>query len=134
MQKRSVTQIFVVCGILMLASLALAKNATVSIPIGEVDVHSGNRGNFYIVSVSIPADVGGNRLDHVFIEFAVDATPTSREDSVATPEFGVVPLTQPYAGGGMGGAPGRDAVPTIETTVPSVRPVATGESPCGLAA
>lgn len=128
MQKRSVTQLFVACAILTLASLALAKNVMVSIPIGEVDVHSGDRGNFYVVSVSIPADVSGNRLDHVFIEFAVDATPTSLEDSVATPEFGVFPLTQPYAGGGMGGAPGRDALPTIETTVPSVRPVATGEN------
>jgi len=116
------------CAFLALGGLAHAKNATVSIPIGAVEVKSGERGNFYIVSVSIPNDVAGKRLDRVLIEFAVDATPTSLEDSVASPAVGVFPLTQTYAGEGIGGAPGIDASPVIESAVPSVRPLMTGEN------
>jgi hypothetical protein len=75
----------------------------------------------------LPEDVAGKRLDSVFLEFAVDATPLSEEDSVTvTPEVGVFPLTETYqAGGGIGG---RNAEPVFTRLVPSLRPVAGGEN------
>lgn len=81
------------------------------------------------VNVSIPADVAGKRLDSVLLEFAVDATPLSPEDSVVvTPEVGAYPLTAPYGSGRPGDGPGMNQQPVFEDVVPSSRPVASGDS------
>lgn len=128
MKKHTITSMLMAGAILVVAGLADAKKATVSILIGDVGVHSGERGNFYVVNVAIPGDLEGKRLDRVVLEFAVDASPTSLEDSVASPAVGVFPLTQTYAGESLGDAPGMDASPVTESAVPSVRPLTTGEN------
>ena len=111
-----------------LSGLASGKSTTISVPINQVAAHSGERGQFYILEVNLPEDMAGKRLDSVFLEFAVDVTPLSQEDSVTvTPEVGVFPLTQTYQGG-IGRSPGNDTEPEFKTLVPSLRPVAAGET------
>lgn len=94
----------------------------------QVGVHSGERGDFYILSISLPQDLAGKRLDSVFLDFAVDATSLSEEDTIAA-EVGVFPLTQNYVAGGQGGdGPGMNAAPVFTTLVPSMRPIPAGDS------
>jgi hypothetical protein len=127
MQRQSIITTLAVLGTLAFASLVAAKNATVAIPMGEVGEHAGARGEFYVVNVSIPGDIAGKRLDSVFIEFAVDATFLSLEDSVVSPVVGVYPLRQSFSGG-VGDAPGHGAEPVFESVVPSARPIHLGEN------
>ncbi|HEX6790872.1 MAG TPA: hypothetical protein VF247_06150 [Candidatus Krumholzibacteria bacterium] len=122
--KRSLMHILVVCGLLV-AGTASAKNITVTLPMSSVDSYANDRGSYYAVSVSVPADVIGKRLDTVLLEFAVNATAT--EDSAATPVVGVYPLKR-NADGGISDAAGRIDTSAFEAIVPSARPVACGEN------
>jgi hypothetical protein len=99
---------------------AIARQATIAIPMQQLSTFSGDRGAFYIVNVAVPEDVNGKRLDSVVMELSVDVEPMTPADSVSTPIVGVYPLTQSYNGGG--------AAPTFEDVVPSARPIALGQS------
>ena len=73
--KHLIACLSVLCALVALSGPALGKSITISVPINQVGVHTGDRGTFYVVNVPIPGDIEGKRLDSVFLEFAVDATP-----------------------------------------------------------
>lgn len=122
--KRTIIQALAILGFLLFESPVMATTSTISIPIDDVDVHEGSRGEFYLVSVPIPADAAGKRIDSVVLEFAVDVAALSPEDSGAAPAVGVYPLTRPFSGGA---GEGMDA-PLFESNVSSVRPVTIGKN------
>jgi len=97
---------------------ALAKNMTITIPMNDITVKSGERGNYYVVALNPPAELAGKRLDSVFLDFVVDVTPTSPEQAWMAPRVGVFPLTESFTGVNL----------AYDSTVPSVRAVPTGEN------
>lgn len=107
---------------------AFAKSSIVAVPMNEVRAYSGDRGAFYVISLSIPQDVFGNRLDSVFLEFAVEATPLVEDSVTVTPLVGAYPLLTEYAGGVVGDGQGRNPEPVFQSIVPSSRPVAAGDN------
>jgi hypothetical protein len=109
----------------LLVGRVSAEVATISIPIQQVRTHSGERGQFYVINVTIPEDVLGKRLDSVMMEFATSATLLSLEDSLATPVVGVFPLTQAYSE--TRSATGGVVAPAFNEIVPSSRPISLGE-------
>jgi hypothetical protein len=125
--KHIITQLMVVCVLGFLAGSAGAKSIAVSIPMNDVHAHTGERGTFYVLDVSVPEDVSGNRLDMVVLEFAVDAIASSEEDSVETPVVGVYPITSEFVASRGDGPVGTVEAPETEEIVPSSRPVALGE-------
>lgn len=104
--------------VVALAGMAFARNLTIKVPMQEIDVRSGARGDSYIVKFSLPADLTGKRLDGVFLDFVVDTSPTSEAEADATPFVAVYPLTAAATGQTL----------EYETDVPSVRPVSMGEN------
>lgn len=109
------------------AATAMAGNVSVSIPMNALRTVSGERGDFYVASIAVPGDVIGKRLDTVVVEFAVDVTPLSVEDSLVTPLVGVYPLTRELSATGGGGSASVDPS-AYKGNVPSVRPVANGQT------
>jgi hypothetical protein len=99
------------------AGPAVAGSVTVTIPMEAVTVKSGERGECYIVKFDLPADLAGKRLDGVFIDFVVDASPRSEDEAEATRLVGVFPLTAEPTG----------ATLQYESDIPSVHPIAMGE-------
>ena len=124
--KHRITQLMTVCVLLFLAETVGAKSVAVSIPMNDVRAHAGERGTFYVLQVSVPQEVAGNRLDSVVLEFAVDASALSEEDSVVTPVVGVYPVTSEFVASRGDGPEGSVDAPEFERVVPSSRPVALG--------
>lgn len=107
-----------VCLLFVMAGVATAKRVIVSIPSEQVVTGNSERGNYYVVSVTVPQDVVGKRLDSVFLEFAADISRANEEDSVAVARIGVYPLTQAIG----------ESSPRFDSTVSSSLPVAIGAS------
>jgi hypothetical protein len=103
--------------IVALAGTTLARNVTITIPMQEVGVRESARGEFYVVKFDLPVDLAGKRLDSVFLDFVVDASPTSEAEADATPLIAVYPLTAAATGPSL----------EYESDVPSVRPIAMGD-------
>jgi hypothetical protein len=125
--KHIIMQVVAACLLVFSAAPAAAKSAVVSIPMTEVGSHAGERGTFYVLDLTVPEEVAANHLDSVVLEFAVDATVSSEEDSVATPFVGVYPVTSDFVASRGEGAEGTVEAPEFEAIVPSSRPVAAGE-------
>jgi hypothetical protein len=125
--KQRILQVVTIC-VTLVASAALGKSTTVSVPVSQVGTYSGDRGQFYVVNLSLPAEIAGKQLDAVILEFAVDASALSLEDSVVSPRVGVFPLTQAYTAGVDAHAPGRATAPVYATNVSSTRPVGRGSN------
>lgn len=111
--------------LMALTGSAAARDLTISIPMQQVRVLSGESGQFYFIHVSLPAELDGKRLDSAMIEFSVDAEAIALADSVATPVFGAYPLTSPYNADAQ--PSGAAATPAFDKVVPSARPIAFGE-------
>jgi hypothetical protein len=109
--------ILAVCAVAVLAGTALARNATITIPLQQISMRESARGDSYVVKFELPADLAGKRLDSVFLDFVVDASPTSEAEADATPLITVYPLTAAATGPSL----------EYESAVPSVRPIAMGE-------
>ncbi|HET6349757.1 MAG TPA: hypothetical protein VFH88_11805 [Candidatus Krumholzibacteria bacterium] len=82
-----------------------------------VTTHEGARGDSYVVTFDLPADLVGKRLDTVLFDFVVDATPTSEAEAEGSPFVGVYPLTTAATGSSL----------QYKTDVPSVRPIVMGQ-------
>jgi hypothetical protein len=126
--KHIIIQLMIAGVFLVLAGAAAAKSAVVSIPMNSVNASTGERGTFYVLDISIPEDITGNRLEMVVLEFAVDAIASSEADSLETPVVGVYPVTSEFVARRGDGPVGTVEVPEIEEIVPSSRPVALGEN------
>ena len=109
--------LLVVSAVVALAGVARAKNVTVTIPMENVKVKSNERGDCYVVKFEPPADIAGKRLDSVFLDFVVDASPRSEDEAEATPLVAVFPLTEVATGPSL----------KYDSDLPSVTPVAMGQ-------
>jgi hypothetical protein len=118
MQRHKLLVILAVCAVATLAGTAFAKNVTISIPMEDVAVKSGERGDCYVVKFTLPADLAGKRLDSVFLDFVVDASPANPEAAETALLVGVFPLTEAAT----------DAPLRYLSDVPSVRPISLGEN------
>lgn len=125
--KHIITQLMMLCVLMPVSSVAVAKSVVVTVPMNGVTANNGERGTFYVLNLSIPEAVDGNQLDTVVLEFAVDASPASEEDSLETPVVGVYPVTSEFVASRGDGPIGTVEAPEIEAVVPSSRPVALGE-------
>jgi hypothetical protein len=110
--------ILTVLSIGALPGAVIAKNVSVSIPMSAVDARSDERGNYYVASFDVPAEVVGKRLDSVFLDFIVDASPTEAAVAGAAPFVSVCPLKEQFTG----------SSPKFEAKVSSMRPVPMGEN------
>jgi hypothetical protein len=121
--KRTQTYLLSLLTLVSIGGAAFGKSVTIPVRMDQVGVHTGERGAFYVVNVAVPGDIAGKRLDSVFLEFAVDATPLEEDSMTVTPIVGAYPLTSTYSGGdGQGG----NSEPVFNAVVPSSRPVAEG--------
>lgn len=125
--KHVITQLMVVCVLGALAVTAAAKTTVVSISMNSIRTHTGERGTFYVLDLSIPSDVEAGGLDRVVLEFAVDASAATHDDSLATPVVGVYAITRDFAANRGDGPVGTVEAPEIGAITPSSRPVAIGE-------
>lgn len=100
-----------------ISSVAFGKNVTVSIPLKDVTVRSNDLGDYYVVRFDLPTEIAGKRLDSVFLDMVVDASPTNQAVEGATPILSVLPLTEAFAATKL----------SYTSNVPSVRPVSMGE-------
>jgi hypothetical protein len=125
--KHVLIQLAVVGLLIALAGVVMAKSAVVTISMSSVNTSTGERGAFYVLDLAIPEDVNGNLLDSVVLEFAVDASPASEEDSLETPVVGVYPVTSEFVASRGDGPVGTVEAPEIDAVVQSSRPVALGE-------
>lgn len=97
--------------------VAFGKNVTVPIPLKDIAVRSNDRGEYYVVKFALPSEISGKRLDSVFLDMVVDASPTNQAVEGATPMLSVFPLTEGFTGTRL----------SFTSNVPSVKPVAIGE-------
>jgi len=125
--KHVVTQLMIVCVLGVLAGAAAAKTTVVSISMNSIRTHTGERGTFYVLDLSIPNGVEASGLDRVVLEFALDASAATHDDSLATPVVGVYPITRAFAANRGDGPVGTVEAPEIGAITPSSRPVAIGE-------
>ncbi|HEX6791143.1 MAG TPA: hypothetical protein VF247_07525 [Candidatus Krumholzibacteria bacterium] len=111
------------------ATAALAKSLTVAVPTTSISVRSGPRGDLYAVRIAVPEGVVGKQLDTVVIEFALDISSISEEDSLATPVVGVYPLTREFSDAVLRQGTVEPMDPTsYQGEVSSARPVVIGQN------
>jgi hypothetical protein len=125
--KHTIAVLSAVCALMFLCGVAAAKSVTVYVSMDAVHAHTGERGTFYVLDVSIPEEVSGNKLDSVVLEFAVDASAHTEGDSVVTPVVGVYPVNSEFVANRGDGPVGTVEAPDFTGIVPSSRPVALGE-------
>ena len=110
--------------ILMMAFLAAvashvdAKRAVVKVAAQDLVTGSFERGKYVVVSLPIPEEVMGKRLDAVILEFFVDAASDELFDAQFMPSIELYPLVE---------ANRVDRSPVYLTGYPTSRPVALGE-------
>ncbi len=97
---------------------ATSKNVTVRVDSQSLTAGTSERGAYYVVSLAIPDEVLGKRLDSVLLEFYVDVAPDATIGVEYAPSIEVFPLTAPLQVGRQ---------PTFSTAHPTSRPVALGE-------
>jgi hypothetical protein len=96
------------------------------VPIEQIGTHSGERGQFYLVNISLPVDVAGKQLDSAIIVFAVDSRASSKDDEEVSPTIGVYPLTKRYVVTPSAVAGGRFEAPAFDAAVQSAHPITRG--------
>ncbi len=105
--------------LLLAASSVDAKSVTVRLDAQSITSGTSDRGPYYVVSLSVPEELAGKRLDAVLLEFYVDVAPDASLDPEYTPSIDVYPLT-------AAAQPNR--TPVFSRNYPSSFPVALGES------
>jgi hypothetical protein len=81
------------------AGPVLSRSTILEVPVSNLSVHENARGTSYVVQFDLPEDLHGKRLDSVFLDFVVDASPTDETEADAAPLISAFPLTSSSAGG-----------------------------------
>ncbi len=101
-----------------LPTVSAAKSVTVRIGAQGLQSGTSERGGYYVVTLPVPEELSGKRLDAVLLTFYVDVAPDASIEMDYSPSVEVFPLTMALQSG---------RTPVFSRDHPTSRPVALGE-------